>query len=185
MLKQKTTGSFMSLDANTLVGVHNNNSEHLRSTYCMPDIVLSSFHVLTHFIPQQPYEVCSIIIPSLQMSHPEVKELAQHLTAIHSVMSSKPDSMSFTTAQFCFSHGAFPNTSNSLRLQQKPSSGCPEPSLLQQIWQALSTTQKKKNIRKALVNCPFLNICCLLCVCEERNGGNESAYMQQKTNFEK
>lgn len=135
----------MSLDANTLVGVHNNNSEHLRSTYCMPGIVLSSFHVLTHFIPQQPYEVCSIIIPSLQMSHPEVKELAQHLTAIHSVMSSKPDSMSFTIAQFCFSHGAFPNTSNSLRLQQKPSSGCPEPSLLQQIWQALSTTQKKKH----------------------------------------
>lgn len=80
MLKQKTTGSFMSLDANTLVGVHNNNSEHLRSTYCMPDIVLSSFHVLTHFIPQQPYEVCSIIIPSLQMSHPEVKELAQRLS---------------------------------------------------------------------------------------------------------
>ena len=61
----------MSIDSdNTLLGMNNSNSKHLCNTYCIPGTVLSSSHVLTHFIHTATLGAAFCYYLCLQMGRP-------------------------------------------------------------------------------------------------------------------
>ena len=103
ILMQKSIGSFMSIedDDNTWLGVNNNSSKPFCSTYCRPETVGSSFHVLTHFLPTATPWAPFCYHPYLtngKPHHGEIRWLAQSLTATKWWVQKQ-------TLSFCFSYG--------------------------------------------------------------------------------